>query len=379
MAKKQSNKKKATSQGSSVPPKKTLRSQPPDVIVAVGQGDDQVEFECYKYALCYNCEYFDTMFSLPLRENETSRIHLPDKDPEEWKVFYEFIDPATSTLAEVTDKNAILLVPWFHEYRMDMLLAKCDDMIHHNMIHDDNDATVVSLMMLLDKFEFCERYSLERSLKKVVIVLSLLVMSDHALLKDNLNLFKRVHNVYKGQKDNMNELLCLQIQKLFTEIEVEENESDGEDIWKNKYFQRLIETKLEVVMLKQKYEYLESNYRDIKGSVVVRGAGLDVVNGIYIRHSEKWDSVDQFIKRGLFKDASCEFTLFRCFLSDNTRRWYISIVPENSHPGTNADVDFYSCTASGAVNERPCIDYNWVIETGNGIHPPPIVEYISQP
>ena len=83
---------KPTSQGSPlVTPKKKLRSQPPDIIVAVGQGDNKTEFECYKFLLCCNSEYFDSMFSLPMRENETSRIHLPDKDPEEWKIFYDVI------------------------------------------------------------------------------------------------------------------------------------------------------------------------------------------------------------------------------------------------------------------------------------------------
>jgi len=122
----------------------------------------------------------------------------------------------------------------------------------------------------------------------------------------------------------------------------------------------------------------DSDYGEITGSVVVKGAGLDAINGIYVCHNKKFDSVSKFTKRGLFNGASCEFTLFRCVLSDNTRRWYISIVPENSKPGTNADVDFYYCTSSGTVNEIPH-GYDWSTAAGNGINPPPTVEYNNQP
>jgi len=368
MAKRKSKTKKATSKRSSlVPPKKMLRSQPPDVIVAVGQGKNKTQFECYKLFLCFNCEYFDTMFSLPMRENETSQIDLPDKDPEEWKVFYEFIDPATSFSAEVTDKNAMTLVPWFHEYQMNKLLTKCDHMIHDNIINDDNKVEIGNLKILLDHSEFCEKYSLKKSLEKAIIELSTLVMHALGLLKDNLETLNRVFNIYKGHKKVMDELLCCQTKNLLAEIE--ENESEAEDMWENKCFRRLIETKLENMVSKKLYEYSDSDYREIRGSVIVKGAGLNVVNGIYVRHSEKYDSVSRFTKRGLFRDTSCVFELNRFKTS-----WYISIFSGSF--GTPLG-HYYFCNSSGTENELP-LGYKWVTMNGRGIDPPPTVEYINQ-
>ena len=370
MVKKKSTTKKPTSPGSSlaaVPPKKTLRSQPPDVIVAVGQGNNKIEFECYKYALCCNSEYFDTMLSLPMKENETSRIDLPDKDPEEWKVFYEFIDPSTSLLAEVTYEKAMLMAPWFHEYQMDVLLAKCDDILHHKIVSDDNDLKIGNLKTLLDTCDFCDSFSLKQSLEKAIVEISIFVMNAFRLLKYHQEILKRVFNVYKDHKDIMLELLCDQTKILF--IEIEENESaDGEDIWENKYFQYMIENKLEVMALKQKYEYknLGSGFGDVKGSVVVKGAGLDVVNGIYFRHSKKRDSVSQFTKPGFFQNAPCQFNLFRY----RSEKWFIEIVKNRTL------VTFpYCCDSNGAVNEVPH-GYKWT--KSEGIDPPPTVEYQSQ-
>ena len=60
MTKTESNTKEPISQLSTlVPPIKKLRSQPQDIIVAVGQGDKKVEFKCYKLLLCCFTEVFD--------------------------------------------------------------------------------------------------------------------------------------------------------------------------------------------------------------------------------------------------------------------------------------------------------------------------------
>ena len=98
-----------------------LRSQPTDVIVAVGSGDAMKEFECYKVALAHAAEYFDVMLSAGMVEDEMSRIEFPDKDPETWVEFYKLIDPLQVRRAEkekVTGENVCKLLPWFHEFGM---------------------------------------------------------------------------------------------------------------------------------------------------------------------------------------------------------------------------------------------------------------------
>ncbi|KAL7527964.1 hypothetical protein ACHAWF_002380, partial [Thalassiosira exigua] len=112
---------------------KSIRYQTPDVIVAVGQGEAMQEFECYKVALSFASPYFDTMLSAGMAEANSNRIEFPDKDPEEWKLLYQFIDP--SMIGDINHNRsidgvvAIKLTPWFHEFQMDSFVQTCDGVL----------------------------------------------------------------------------------------------------------------------------------------------------------------------------------------------------------------------------------------------------------
>jgi hypothetical protein len=106
-----------------------LRSHPPDVVVVVGSGDDAEEFECYQLILRMASEVFDAMLSGSMRESQTARIELPDKDPAEWKLFYEFIDPTACREAKITTANVMKLVPWFHQFQVERLSKECDQIM----------------------------------------------------------------------------------------------------------------------------------------------------------------------------------------------------------------------------------------------------------
>ena len=79
---------------------------------------------------------------------------------------------------------------------------------------------------------------------------------------------------------------------------------------------------------------------DAVKEMTVEGAGVYEINGIYIRCGQN-DGVSKFMKTLRYNGRLVDFMLFRCKLADGTRRWYISIVPENVHPGTTQDIDFY--------------------------------------
>ena len=115
------------------PSPKRVKSQPPDVVVAVGRGEAQVEFECYGTLLSFSSEVFDTMLSTNMREKNDHRIELPDKDPGEWKMFYEFVEDRNAkveTYSDETKTRARILLPWFHEFQMTALVKECDDALH---------------------------------------------------------------------------------------------------------------------------------------------------------------------------------------------------------------------------------------------------------
>ncbi|KAL7529071.1 hypothetical protein ACHAXR_002780 [Thalassiosira sp. AJA248-18] len=120
------------------PTPKKIRSQPADVIVAVGSDANMQEFECYKIALSFASPYFDAMLSVDMVENNSSRIEFPDKSPEEWKLFYSFIDPkkigAAKHDANISKDNAMTLTPWFHEFQMEAFLVECDQVLSKKVI-----------------------------------------------------------------------------------------------------------------------------------------------------------------------------------------------------------------------------------------------------
>ena len=103
------------------------------------------------------------------------------------------------------------------------------------------------------------------------------------------------------------------------------------------------------------------------GKVIARGAGVPAVNGVYI-YSDSCDGVGKYMKEGTWKGQKQVFSLFRCQLSDHTRRWYISIVPKSHVPGTNKDIDFYSAPAVNNERETPPEQWQAAKE---GIEPPP--------
>ena len=121
-----------------------------------------------------------------------------------------------------------------------------------------------------------------------------------------------------------------------------------------------------------RFEAMESYSNVPSGVLQVQGAGIAQVNGIYTR-TGSWDQVDLYTKHGIFEDREEVFTLFRCRLSDNSKRWYISIIPRNNNPGTSKDIDFYMATANNNVREVPH-NYTWMsARAKDGDAPPTVV------
>ncbi len=63
-------------------------------------------------------EYFDTMLSSALQEGTEGVMNFNDRDPKEWCMVYQFIDPSLEQSAKITKSNVEMFVPWFHEFRM---------------------------------------------------------------------------------------------------------------------------------------------------------------------------------------------------------------------------------------------------------------------
>jgi ubiquitin carboxyl-terminal hydrolase 9/24 len=108
--------------------------------------------------------------------------------------------------------------------------------------------------------------------------------------------------------------------------------------------------------------------------VVIEGAGTAAVNGVYTR-AGVFENAIQYAMEGIWNGNRYKFYIFLCSVSNNTRHWYISIVP-SSNPGTNADIDFYTAPCSEKCTVAPPKD-GWT-KTTEGLDPPPRLLYRNE-
>ena len=104
------------------------------------------------------------------------------------------------------------------------------------------------------------------------------------------------------------------------------------------------------------------------GNIEVTGAGHPAVNGLYTRDGV-FETAYKYSKTGEYNGAQCQFSVFQCNVSNNTKHWYISVVPASGKPGTSADVDFYSAPVTETCREYPPVS-GWS-KAGEGREPAP--------
>jgi len=82
--------------------------------------------------------------------------------------------------------------------------------------------------------------------------------------------------------------------------------------------------------------------------IEVSGAGLEAINGMYEKVGTV-DGVGKYTKVVNVEGRNELLSLYRCQLHDNTRKWFISIVPTGQLPGTTKDIDYYWAPCSNDV------------------------------
>jgi ubiquitin carboxyl-terminal hydrolase 9/24 len=113
-------------------------------------------------------------------------------------------------------------------------------------------------------------------------------------------------------------------------------------------------------------------YNDGPASVIVSGAGNPAVNGAYTKDGY-FERAFKFSKVGEYNGKDAMYALFQCNVSNNTKHWYISIIPTKGQPGTSADVDFYSAPVTVESQEIPPLT-GWT-KSNEGRDPPPIISF----
>jgi ubiquitin carboxyl-terminal hydrolase 9/24 len=102
--------------------------------------------------------------------------------------------------------------------------------------------------------------------------------------------------------------------------------------------------------------------------IIVEGAGNPAVNGVYVQDGY-FEQACRFVKDGLWNKKQRKFYILQCHVSNNTKHWYISIVPSGASAGTSSDIDFYTAPLSDEDRHIPPAK-EWTIST-EGRSPPP--------
>jgi hypothetical protein len=110
--------------------------------------------------------------------------------------------------------------------------------------------------------------------------------------------------------------------------------------------------------------------------IVVTRAGNQAVNGVY-RQDGTFQEACRYVMEGRWSGGQHRFYIFCCNVSNNTKHWYISIVPRGSPPGTSNDIDFYTAPVNEACRTVPPRD-GWV-KAQIGDESLPILEYRMRP
>jgi ubiquitin carboxyl-terminal hydrolase 9/24 len=120
-----------------------------------------------------------------------------------------------------------------------------------------------------------------------------------------------------------------------------------------------------------RYEEMDL-YHDGPARVIVSGAGNPSVNGVYTKDGY-FERAFKFSKIGEYNGKSAMYAIFQCNVSNNTKHWYISIIPANGQPGTNEDVDFYSVGVK--LESRVTPPYTGWTKSSKGQDPPPSISF----
>ena len=110
--------------------------------------------------------------------------------------------------------------------------------------------------------------------------------------------------------------------------------------------------------------------------IVVEGAGNPAVNGTYIQDGF-FEHAIRYVRDGIWNNARHHFYIFLCNVSNNTKHWYISIVPHGANPGTSSDIDFYTAPITEASISIPP-NLGWA-KTAEGKDPPPRLIHRDHP
>ena len=260
-----------------------------------------------------------------------------------------YLEPGKGELPHVDEAKR--LAKWYDKYEFQTGLAMCDRVIHDYITsEEDHDLGAKS-----DAYSVACNHNLVRSQKGGTSFFAKLLQDP--LRRSRLTLADI--STLAPLTGRMDELWAA-VEHILPTIEGQVNR------------ELLVQETCFPLLLHQAIEKEDLVHRV---GVRVKGAGCDGANGIYVRDGI-CDGAVKFTKKGICKGKGETFSLYRFDVRGHSKRWYISIVPVGSKPGTNDDIDFYYWEYTSPMSQdtdNPS-GQRWRKANG-GIEPFPVIEY----
>jgi hypothetical protein len=288
--------------------------------------------------------YIDGMLSSNMKEGQTKKITFPEIAHSEWEAMVMYLEPGAGEILHVDEAKR--LAKWYDKYEFQTGLAMCDRVIHDYITsEEDHDLGAKS-----DAYSVACNHNLVRSQKGGTSFFAKLLQDP--LRRSRLALADI--STLAPLTGRMDELWAA-VKDILPTIEGQVNR------------ELLVQETCFPMFL---YQAIEKEALAHVG-VRVKGAGLDCANGIYVIDGT-FDGDLKFAKRGIWRGKEEIFSLYR-YKNQGSKRWFISIVPVGSEPGTNDDIDFYCNDQSTQDTDYPP-GQGWV-EREESAEPAPVIEY----
>ena len=125
-----------------------------DVVLVV----EEERFHVYRAMLAFWSPVFEKMFTSEFQEKDKNEIPLPGKIASEIKEILSLIYPSVK-VRPITEENCCFLVKLAHEYQMEAIVTRCEDIMVDNV--NRGKSKVKPQKSVVENLVFAQTYDLE--------------------------------------------------------------------------------------------------------------------------------------------------------------------------------------------------------------------------
>jgi hypothetical protein len=298
---------------------KKISYSEPNLEVTVGSGDTQKVYMYHAFVMATLSSYIDRMLSSPMKEGHTKQITFPEIEPSKWEAMMRYLEPGKRETPDVDEAKE--LAKWYDKYDFQSGLSMCDLVVrdfltseneeilgakrdayvvayNHNLVFSQGAGTVLFAELLQDP---ASRRSL--TITDISTLAPLIGRVD--------SLWAAVKNIIPTIKHQVNRELLVQ------------------------------ETCFPMLL----HQVIQKEDRGL----IVKNAGLDVVNGNYIRNGTV-NGAHRYSKKGVWTGKEGFFVLYRNTIIAFNNASNAIIAFNNASKTTSWMLTFYAIDGEPPMN-----------------------------